>query len=88
MSQATPVAKQVLVLGASSEAARAVKELLALGYKVLWVSGDGLPSNGLDSPALAKYANCRLYHLKGMWGVSSLIFSIKGKGLPFPPRLS
>ena len=68
MSQATPVAKQVLVLGASSEAARAVKELLALGYKVLWVSGDGLPSNGLDSPALAKYANCRLYALEGHVG--------------------
>lgn len=69
MSTAVPVAKQVMVLGNTPEAARLAEELLALDYGVDWLwLADDPPARTLTHPRLFVFPGASLSALSGFAG--------------------
>ncbi|MBN1401632.1 MAG: 4Fe-4S binding protein [Anaerolineae bacterium] len=71
MTQAVPIARKVMVLGATPEAGCAVAALLELGYAVDWVlleDGGAVADSEPERPGLAVHRDALLAHLDGAAG--------------------
>jgi Pyruvate/2-oxoacid:ferredoxin oxidoreductase delta subunit len=89
MTQAVPVARKVMVLGATPEAECAVAALVELGYAVDWVplqAGSSISDSEIEGPGLAIHRDTFLARLDGAAG--GFVARLEGDGAAFSVETS